>query len=192
MTEQSAGPGRAMPFEAPARRQGLSPAIILVGLTILAAVLRFYRIGEWGLSSDEVFMQRDSINLRLTNPRPLMYFLNHYVVRPFMPLDEFGLRLLPAICGVLVIPAFYLVTRRMVDTQGCALWRVSPRHQRPARLRLPVRPLLDARFSALGRVPVPAVSGYSRRERRLAGDGNADRCVGGPRTPGCLYSRSAE
>lgn len=118
MTEQSAGPGRAMPFEAPARRQGLSPAIILVGLTILAAVLRFYRIGEWGLSSDEVFMQRDSINLRLTNPRPLMYFLNHYVVRPFMPLDEFGLRLLPAICGVLVIPAFYLVTRRMVDTRA--------------------------------------------------------------------------
>jgi hypothetical protein len=100
------------------RRLGLSPAIVLAGLTLLAFALRFYRVGEWGLSTDEVFMQRDSINLRATNPRPLMYFLNHYLVRPFMPLDEFGLRLLPAICGVLAVPAFYLVARRVVGTRA--------------------------------------------------------------------------
>ena len=33
-----------------------------------------------------------------------MYFLNHYLVYPFLPLDEFGIRLLPAISGVLAIP----------------------------------------------------------------------------------------
>jgi 4-amino-4-deoxy-L-arabinose transferase-like glycosyltransferase len=87
-------------------------------LTLLAIAIRFYRIGEWGFSSDEIFMLRDSINLRPTNPRPLMYFLNHYVVRPFMPLDEFGLRLLPAIFGVLAVPALYLVNRRLVGTRA--------------------------------------------------------------------------
>ena len=71
-----------------------------------------------GLETDEVFMQRDSIDLHVANPRPLMYLLNHYVVRPFMPLDEFGLRLLPAICGVLTVPAFYLVTRRVAGTRA--------------------------------------------------------------------------
>lgn len=118
MTEASPGPGQAVPFEATRQRQGPSAAIILAGLTLLAAALRFYRIGEWGLSTDEVFMQRDSIDLRVANPRPLLYLLNHYVVRPFMPLDEFGLRLLPAIFGVLTVPAFYLVTRRVAGTRA--------------------------------------------------------------------------
>jgi hypothetical protein len=95
-----------------------APAILIAGLTLLALVLRFYRIGAWGFESDEVFMLRDSIAPRLTNPRPLMYFLNHYVVSPFTPLDEFGIRLLPAIFGVLSIPAFYAVARRLVGTRA--------------------------------------------------------------------------
>jgi dolichyl-phosphate-mannose-protein mannosyltransferase len=102
-------------------RSDAAPAVVLAGLTLLAAVLRFYRIGAWGFDSDEVFMQRDSIDVLVTNPRPLLYFLNHYVVGPFMPLDEFGLRLLPAICGVLAIPAFYAVTRRLVGTRAALL-----------------------------------------------------------------------
>jgi dolichyl-phosphate-mannose-protein mannosyltransferase len=116
--EPPPGPGHLMRSDAAERREGLTPAVILAGLTLLAAVLRFYRIGAWGFDSDEVFMQRDSIDLRFSNPRPLLYFLNHYVVGPFMPLDEFGLRLLPAICGVLAIPAFYAVTRRLVGTRA--------------------------------------------------------------------------
>jgi hypothetical protein len=118
VTEQPMSLGRAVHSDAAGRRHGLSPTVILAGLTLLAVALRFYRIGAWGFSSDEVFMQRDSIALRATNPRPLMYLLNHYVVWPFMPLDEFGLRLLPAICGVLAIPALYLVNRRLVGTRA--------------------------------------------------------------------------
>jgi hypothetical protein len=120
VTEQSLGPGLAVHSEAGGGRQGWA-SIIIVGLTLLAMALRFYRIDAWSLDSDEVFMLRDSINLRLTNPRPLLYLLNHYVVRPFLPLDEFGIRLLPAICGVLAVPAFYLVTRRLVGTRPALL-----------------------------------------------------------------------
>jgi dolichyl-phosphate-mannose-protein mannosyltransferase len=88
------------------------------GLMLLALVLRFYRLGAWGMDSDEVFMQRDSLRLRFTNPRPLMYALNHYVVQRFLPLDELGIRLLPAIAGVLAVPVFFLVARRLVGARG--------------------------------------------------------------------------
>jgi uncharacterized membrane protein len=93
-------------------------ALIVGALTLLAAALRFYRLGAWGMDSDEVFMQRDSINLRLANPRPLMYALNHYLVQPLRPLDELGIRLLPAIAGVLAVPAIFLVARRLVGTRA--------------------------------------------------------------------------
>jgi 4-amino-4-deoxy-L-arabinose transferase-like glycosyltransferase len=112
-------PGR-MP-RAPAAADGRSdwrPILFLVALTLLAAALRFYRLGDWGFDSDEVFMQRDSINLRPTNPRPLMYLLNHYVVWPFHPLNELGLRLLPAIAGILAVPVFYFASRPIVGARA--------------------------------------------------------------------------
>jgi hypothetical protein len=95
--------------------------LVLVGVTLLAAALRFYRLGDWGFDSDEVFMRRDSIDLRPANPRPLMYLLNHYVVWPFQPLNELGLRLLPAIFGVLAVPAFYLACRRLVGARAALI-----------------------------------------------------------------------
>jgi hypothetical protein len=62
------------PGERPAR---VSPALLVAGLTVLAFALRFGRLGHWGFDSDEIFMLRDSIHPKLTNPRPLLYFLNH-------------------------------------------------------------------------------------------------------------------
>jgi hypothetical protein len=93
----------------------------VAGLTLLALVLRFYRHGAWGMDSDGVFMQRDSLRLRFTNPRPLMYALNHYVVQRFLPLDELGIRLLPAIAGVLAVPVFFLAARRLVGARAALL-----------------------------------------------------------------------
>jgi mannosyltransferase len=117
VTEQSLH-ARRPPHSDADVRDGWSPLLILAALTLLAAALRFYRIGDWGVSSDEVFMLRDSITLREGNPRPLLYLLNHYLILPFAPLDEFGLRVLPAIFGVLAVPAVYLVTRLLVGTRA--------------------------------------------------------------------------
>jgi uncharacterized membrane protein len=114
------------------RRQGLAPSLLLAGLIVLALVLRFWRLGDWGFDSDEIFMLRDSLNVRLTNPRPLLYLLNHYLIAPVLPLDEFGLRLLPAVFGLLAIPGFYYVARRLLGTRaalfGTLLLTVSPIH----------------------------------------------------------------
>ena len=114
------------------QRQGRSQGLLLGGLIVVALVLRFARLGLWSLDSDEVFMRRDSLHFRFTNPRPLLYFINHHVIAPIMPLDEFGIRLLPATFGVLAIPVLYLVTRRFFGTRAAAfaalLLAVSPVH----------------------------------------------------------------
>ncbi|MEO8089901.1 MAG: glycosyltransferase family 39 protein [Gemmatimonadales bacterium] len=111
---------------------GSRDALLIVGLIAVAAALRFLRLGEWNFDSDEIFMLRDSINLQGNNPRPLLYVLNHYLVLPFLPFDEFSLRLLPAIFGVLAIPTLYLVGRRLVGSRaalfGALLLTVSGLH----------------------------------------------------------------
>jgi Dolichyl-phosphate-mannose-protein mannosyltransferase len=109
-----------------------TPPLLLAGLIAVAALLRFGRLSEWGFDSDEIFMLRDSINIRWSNPRPLLYFLNHYLVAPLLPLDEFGIRLLPALFGVLAIPALYFTARRLIGTRaalfGTFLLTLNPVH----------------------------------------------------------------
>jgi hypothetical protein len=117
-----------------------SEALLFGGLVVLAIVLRFWRLADWSIESDEVFMLRDSLNPTLRNPRPLLYFLNHYVVAPFVPLNELGLRLLPAFFGVLAVPAFYWVSRRLLGVRAALF----------ATFLLTVSPLLVI-FSQFGR-----------------------------------------
>ena len=67
---------------------------------------------------------------------------------PFMPLDEFGIRLLPAISGVLTIPVFYAMTRRLVGTRAALIGAFFVATSGLLVYVLPVRPLLDARVPA--------------------------------------------
>ncbi|MGH7509233.1 MAG: glycosyltransferase family 39 protein [Gemmatimonadales bacterium] len=92
--------------------------LLLAGLAAVAVALRFWRLGDWNFQATEMFTLRDSHAPQFGNWRPLGYLLNYYGVRPFLPLDEFGLRLLPAIFGVLAIPAFYFVARRLAGTRA--------------------------------------------------------------------------
>ena len=93
-------------------------SLLLFGIVAIAIFLRFWRLGDWGFDSDEIFMLRDSLEIQRRNPRPLMYLLNHYLISPVLPLNEFSLRLLPALFGVLGIPVFYLMTRRLVGSRA--------------------------------------------------------------------------
>jgi 4-amino-4-deoxy-L-arabinose transferase-like glycosyltransferase len=97
------------------------PGVILAALVIVAAALRFWKLGYWNFEATEMFTLRDSIRPQFLNPRPLGYLLNYYLVRPFHPLDEFGLRLVPAVAGVLAIPVLYAVARRLVGTRAALL-----------------------------------------------------------------------
>jgi len=90
-------------------------------IVALAVGLRLWRLGHWGLEGDEIHTLRDSLNPRLDNPRPLIYFLNYYLVRPVLPLNELGLRVLPALFGILAVPALYLVARPLIGARAGAL-----------------------------------------------------------------------
>ena len=65
-------------------------------------------------------------------PPAALYHLNHYLIDPITPLDEFGIRFLPALFGVLAIPALYFVARRLVGAPAALfaafLLTVSPLH----------------------------------------------------------------
>lgn len=114
------------------RRREPAVVLLLAGLLVLAIVLRFWRLGEWNFQATEIFTLKDSVIPQFHNTRPLGYLLNYYLVRPFMPLDEFGLRLLPAVFGVLAIPALYFIGQRLLGTRaallGTVLLTVSPLH----------------------------------------------------------------
>jgi len=105
-------------LEGTQRRRAPAAAVILAVLIAVAIALRFWRLGDWGFEGDEIFTLRDSIDPGLGNPRPLLYLLNYYLVLPFRPLDELGLRIIPAVAGVLAIPALYVVTRRLASTRA--------------------------------------------------------------------------
>jgi mannosyltransferase len=114
------------------QKRDRTAAVVLAGLILLAIVLRFWRLGQFNFEATEMFTLRDSVRPQFDNWRPLQYLLNYYVIRPLTPLDEFGLRLLPAVFGVLAIPALYLVGRRLIGS-GAALLSVvllvaSPMH----------------------------------------------------------------
>ena len=102
-------------------RLALSPGLIVAGMVVLALILRFLRLGEWNFEATEIFTLRDSVLPQWRNPRPLGYLLNYYLVRPFHPLDEFGLRLVPALAGVLAVPVFWAVARRLLGTRAALL-----------------------------------------------------------------------
>ncbi len=92
--------------------------MILAALTLLGLVLRFWHLGDWNFQATEIFTYRDSQRPQFGNARPLVYLLNYYLVRPLFPLDEFGMRLVPAIAGTLAIPATYFVGRRVVGSRA--------------------------------------------------------------------------
>lgn len=107
-----------MSSRSPGGRTWPVSSLLLAGLILLAFLLRFYRLGAWSFADDEIFTLRDSLSPTLDNPRPLLYFLNYFLIRPFMPMNEMGMRILPAIFGVLAIPAFYYVSRPLIGTRA--------------------------------------------------------------------------
>lgn len=124
----------ALSGTAPEDRQGTNPMHLwlLLGITLLAALLRFWRLGDYSFEATEMFTLRDSHTPQFHNSRPLQYLLNYFLVRPFLPLDEFGLRVLPAVFGVLAVPALYLISSRLLGARtalfASLLLAVSPLH----------------------------------------------------------------
>ena len=97
-------------------------AQILLSLTIFGVILRFYNLGYNSLWLDEAVTYETSvksfgeiwtiISSGDFNP-PLFYWMEHVML--FFGNNEFILRFIPAVLGVLTIPLFYLIGKELLD-----------------------------------------------------------------------------
>ena len=96
----------------------------LIMITLFAAALRFYRLGEWSFWIDEIFTIDHAVShyssaelfLKnippLTNWIPLSVIVNAQVLK-LGGINEWSARLTPAIIGILSIPILYFPTRKI-------------------------------------------------------------------------------
>src|SRR6186997_1221347 len=94
----------------------------LAVITLFAAALRFYRLGEWSFWIDEIFTINHALShfstteLLLKNIPPFRNWIPLSVIMDAQVLklggiNEWSARLTPAIIGILTIPILYLPTR---------------------------------------------------------------------------------
>jgi hypothetical protein len=103
----------------PSAEYGARHAFILALIVAVAAVLRFDHLGYWGLEGAEIFTLRDSLVTHdLRGSRPLLFFLNYHLIRPWFGLGEMGLRLIPALSGILAVPTLYYLVRRVSTSRA--------------------------------------------------------------------------
>ncbi len=104
-----------------------SSAVITVGaLIVLAAVLRFYRIGHQGFWFDEANASADlhySIGKMLgmlpqNQTTPPLYYLIGWVWARVFGFSEVPLRSLSALAGVLVVPVVYVAGAKLVSRRA--------------------------------------------------------------------------
>lgn len=108
-------------------------AAALAVLLLAAAATRFVGLSRWPLWGDEFFTLRDTSAFSFSLlRRPLLFWLNHYLVLPFLPLDATSARLLPALFGVAGVGVVAEAGRRLVSRKAGlvagALTVLSPWH----------------------------------------------------------------
>jgi mannosyltransferase len=99
-------------------------AVVLISL--LAASLRFYKLGNWGFWLDEIYSVRDAFHLTgqdivqyTSDPKDTYYPLSYALIRLALALfgvNEWSARLVPALAGVISIPLIYLLVRKMFNS----------------------------------------------------------------------------
>ena len=91
----------------------LQGVLALTLIVLLAAALRFYKLGYWSLWIDEAF----TINDALHNPlgtKPLNYLFVRFFLLHF-GISEWTARLGPAVVGILSIVCAYFFFKRVFD-----------------------------------------------------------------------------
>ncbi|MCZ7570675.1 MAG: glycosyltransferase family 39 protein [Ardenticatenaceae bacterium] len=109
------------------------PYVLLASITVLAAALRFYKLGIWSFWQDElssVMGVRDGFNEDIIRQSLSLTLIRMTVA--FLGTSEWNARLVPALIGIITIPALYFPTRKMFGSTialvSILLLAVSPWH----------------------------------------------------------------
>lgn len=88
--------------------------LLLTGITLLAGVLRFYKLGVWSFWYDEIYTLRDVGNMLSIGALDQQFSrLLIYLAVNALGTSEFTARLVPALMGILTIPVLYFPTRKI-------------------------------------------------------------------------------
>ena len=111
----------------------ISTIVAVLATTLLAALLRFYKLGEWSFWSDEiatVYGTNDGFNSGLFG-QPLTQILVQRLSAA-LGTSEWSSRLGPAVIGIVSVPLLYVPTRRVfggaVAAVASVLVAISPWH----------------------------------------------------------------
>ena len=106
---------------------------LLIAITLLAALLRIYKLGEWSFWIDEVLWVNFSANLSDFSflRWPLSAILINLAVTIF-GINEWSARLSPALIGIATIPLLYFPLRKLFNPTtsllACTFLAISPWH----------------------------------------------------------------
>ena len=115
-------------------RAGQQRASALIGLILLAATVRFGTLGAKGFWGDEIstvdLVHRPLGHMltgigNLESTPPLYYLVSWLWVKVF-PSTEVGLRAIPAICGVALVPVAYWIGRELASTRAATIAAAKP------------------------------------------------------------------
>lgn len=87
---------------------------LLILVTLLAAVLRFYKLGEWSFWGDELFSvsgREDGFNYTLVRQSLSLALIQEVV--SIHGISEWSARLVPALVGILSVPLLYWPVKKM-------------------------------------------------------------------------------
>lgn len=104
---------------------------LLIAITLLAAILRFYKLGKWSFWFDEVFTLNRALNnysdfdavVQTTLSHkflPLSIILSGSVVN-ILGISEWSARLVPAIIGIISVPILYFPTKKIFGWRAAAI-----------------------------------------------------------------------
>lgn len=98
--------------------------LALAGIIVLAAVIRFYNLGQWGFWIDEVYEVRyaQSAMQNFSPTTRVSLYLTGLALQS-QGVSEWSARLVPAFIGIFTIPILYFPIRRMLGS-GAALLSV--------------------------------------------------------------------
>jgi hypothetical protein len=95
---------------------------ILAVITGLAVGLRLYKLGEWSLWGDEIITVNRALDIFHLSPSrySVSLILTNFTLNWF-GVEEWTARLVPAILGVITIPAIYFPTRKIFNPEVALL-----------------------------------------------------------------------
>lgn len=100
----------------PYRQRSIFHYLLLAVITLLAAGLRFYRLGEWSFWIEEHHSLRhaaalDSLPKVIQSARPLFYLISKPVLN-YWGVSELSARIIPVFLGIISVPLTYVLTKR--------------------------------------------------------------------------------